>query len=105
MLPIPEDRHGNKSLDSQIELEVHNLYISDEISREASYKKQIIRALPSRNLVPLRFLQLTIGETYEQLKFKYPDTEISRSRFYSLRPTWVREQYHAILLCALSRKR
>ena len=64
MLSILEGRRGNKPLDSQIELAVHNFYISDEIS-ETSYKKQVIRVSPFRNPVPLRFLHLTIGETYE----------------------------------------
>ncbi|CAF4730374.1 unnamed protein product, partial [Rotaria magnacalcarata] len=37
----PEDRRGNKSLDEQIELALHNFYTSDEVSRETSYKKQV----------------------------------------------------------------
>ncbi|CAF2408126.1 unnamed protein product [Rotaria sp. Silwood2] len=73
----PEDQRRNKALDSQIQLVVHNFYISDEISREKSCKKQVIHPLPSKNLVPLHFLHLTIGETFEQFKLKYPNIEIS----------------------------
>ena len=88
----PEDRRGNKPLDSQIELAVYNFYTSDEISRETSYKKQVIHPPPLRTPIPLRFLHLTIGETYEQFKMKYPNIELSRSKFFSLRPKWLRER-------------
>ncbi|CAF4708967.1 unnamed protein product [Rotaria sp. Silwood2] len=86
------DRRGNKPLDNQIELAVYNFYTSDEVSRETSYKKQVIHPPPFRTPVPLRFLHLTIGETFEQFKMKYPNMEISRSKLFSLRPTWVRER-------------
>jgi hypothetical protein len=48
VLSHPADRRGNKPLDSQIELTVFNLYTSDEISRETSYKKEVIHSPPSR---------------------------------------------------------
>jgi hypothetical protein len=96
----PEDRRGNKPLDNEIELAVYNFYTSDEISRETSYKKQVIHPPPSRTPVPLRFLHLTIGETYEQFKIKYTHMEICRSKFFSLRPAWVRERTpHESCLC------
>ncbi|CAF4737276.1 unnamed protein product, partial [Rotaria socialis] len=96
----PEDRRGNKSLDEQIELTVHNFYTSDEVSRETSYKKQVIHPPPSRKPVPLRFLHSNIGETYQQFKSKYINIEISRSKFSSLRPVWVRDQIgHESCMC------
>ncbi|CAF1527835.1 unnamed protein product [Rotaria sp. Silwood1] len=96
----PEDRRGNKSLVGQIELAVHNFYTSDEVSRETSYKKQVIHPPPSRKPVPLRFLHSNIGETFQQFKLKYPNMEISRSKFFSLRPVWVREQTtHESCMC------
>ncbi|CAF3895827.1 unnamed protein product, partial [Rotaria sp. Silwood1] len=96
----PEDRRGNKSLVEQIELAVHNFYTSDEVSRETSYKKQVIHPPPSRKPVPLRFLHSNIGETFQQFKLKYPNMEISRSKFFSLRPVWVREQTtHESCMC------
>ena len=88
----PENRRGNKPLDSQIELAVYNFYTSDEISTETSYKKQVIHPPPLRTPIHLRFLHLTIGETYEQFKVKYPNIELSLSKFFSLRPKWVRER-------------
>ena len=100
ILSYPEDRRGNKPLDNQIELLVQKFYTSDEISRETSYKKQVIRPPPSRNPIALRFLHLTIGETFEQFKLKYPDIEISPSKFFSLRPAWVREKTpHETCVC------
>ncbi|CAF4717062.1 unnamed protein product, partial [Rotaria sp. Silwood2] len=96
----PEDRRGNKSLDGQIELAVHNFYTSDEVSRKTSYKKQFIHPPPSRKPVPLRFLHSNIGETFQQFKLKYSNMEISRSKFFSLRPVWVREQTtHESCMC------
>ena len=95
-----EDQRGNKPLDSQTEMAVLNFYTSDEISRETSYKKQVIRPPPSRVPVPLRFLHMTIGEAFEQFKLKHPNMKISRSKFFSLRPSWVREQTaHECCLC------
>lgn len=96
----PEDRRGNKPLDNQTELAIYNFYTCDEISRETSYKKQVIHPPPHRNPVPLRFLHLTIGETFEQFKMKYPNMEIGRSKFFSLRPAWVRERTpHESCMC------
>jgi hypothetical protein len=94
------DHRGNKSLDSETELMVYNFYTSDDNSRETSYKKQVIHALQSRDPIPLRFLHLTIGETFERFKLIYPDANISRSKFFSLRPIWVKEKTpHESCLC------
>ncbi|CAF4282216.1 unnamed protein product [Rotaria sp. Silwood2] len=72
----PEDRRGNKPLDNQIELAVYNFYTCDEISCETSYKQQVIHPPPFRTPIPLRFLHLTIGKTFEQFTMKYPNMEI-----------------------------
>jgi hypothetical protein len=99
-LSYPEDRRGNKPLDNQIELVVHSFYTCDEISRQTSCKKQVIHPPPFKIPTPLRFLHLTIGETFEQFKIKYPNMEIRRSKFFSLRPTWVRERTpHESCMC------
>jgi len=34
---------------------------------------------------------MSIGETYELFKTRYPNVKIGRSKFYALRPSWVRE--------------
>ncbi|CAF1537532.1 unnamed protein product, partial [Rotaria sordida] len=87
-----EDQRGNKPLDNEVQLMVHNFYTSDEVSRETSCKKQVIHPQPSRDPIPLRFLHLTIGETLEQFKTMYPTIKIGRSKFFALRPVWVRER-------------
>ncbi|CAF1473693.1 unnamed protein product, partial [Rotaria sordida] len=83
-----EDQRGNKPLDNEVQLMVHNFYTSDEVSRETSCKKQVIHPQPSRDPIPLRFLHLTIGETLEQFKTMYPTIKIGRSKFFALRPVW-----------------
>ncbi|CAF3970315.1 unnamed protein product [Rotaria sordida] len=95
-----EDQRGNKPLDNEVQLMVHNFYTSDEVSRETSCKKQVIHPQPSRDPIPLRFLHLTIGETLEQFKTMYPTIKIGRSKFFALRPVWVRERTpHENCLC------
>lgn len=100
VLSMPDDHRGNKPIDSQIEIAVHHFYVSDEVSRETPYKKQVVHVSPARDPVPLRFLHLSIGETYAQFKSKYPHIEINRSKFYALRPSWVRQQtFHETCMC------
>ncbi|CAF4328765.1 unnamed protein product [Rotaria sp. Silwood2] len=80
----PEDRRGNKPLDNQIELAVYNFYTCDEISCETSYKQQVIHPPPFRTPIPLRFLHLTIGKTFEQFTMKYPNMEIDKYNIHNL---------------------
>lgn len=94
------DHRGNKSLDSETELMIYNFYTSDDNSRETSYKKQVIHVSQSRDPIPLRFLYLTIGETFQKFKLTFPDVNISRSKFFGLRPMWVKEKTpHESCLC------
>ncbi|CAF1540342.1 unnamed protein product [Adineta ricciae] len=100
ILSRAEDQRGNRPLDNQTKLAVHNYYNSDEVSRETSYKKQVIHPPPSRVPIPLRFLHLTIGETFQKFKIQYPDVPIKKSKFYELRPAWVKERTpHDSCLC------
>lgn len=100
ILSYPEDRRGNKPLDNETEKVVLDFYISDEISRETSSKKEVIHPPPNRTPTPLRFLHMTVAETFEHFKTKYPDVEIARSKFFSLRPIWVKERTpHETCLC------
>lgn len=100
VLSCVEDGRGNKPLDDPTETLIKNFYTSDEVSRETSNKKQVIHPPPSRDPVPLRFLHLTIGETFEKFKNMYPNTIVGRSKFYSLRPSWVKEKTpHESCLC------
>ena len=74
--------------------------MDDGISRETSCKKQAIHLPPSRDPIPLRYLLLTTGETFEQFEIKYPTIKISRSKFFTLESSWVRERTpHENCLC------
>jgi hypothetical protein len=100
MFSSATDNRGNKALGDEIEQLVQNFYISDDNSRETSNKKEIIYLRPSKTPIPLRFLHLTIGETYEKFKQKHTDIKIGRSKFCALRPDWVREKStHENCLC------
>lgn len=97
---IRPDGRGNKRLDNRVEQSVLDFYVSDEVSRETSHKKQVIRPSPNRAPIALRFLHLTIEETFAQFKMNHPDIQIGRSKFFSLRPSWVREKVpHEHCLC------
>lgn len=100
ILSLPTDRRGNNPLEEQVAMLVQEFYVDDEISIETSYKKQVVHPSPSRNPVPLRFLHLTIRETYERFKSKYPTVDIKRTKFFELRPPWVKEKTpHESCLC------
>ncbi len=100
MFSSATDNRGNKALDDEIEQLVQNFYICDDNSRETSNKKEVIYLGPSKTPMPLRFLHLTIGETYEKFKQKHTDIKIGRSKFCALRPIWVREKStHENCLC------
>ena len=63
-------------------------------------KREIVYLRPSKTPMPLRFLHLAIGETYEKFKQKHTDVKIGRSKFCALRPDWVREKStHENCLC------
>lgn len=95
-----EDRRGNKPLDDQTVAMIQQFYTSDDVSRETSNKKQVVRPPPSRDPVALRFLHLTVGETFEKFKTLHPDIKIGRSKFFSLKPSWVRDRTpHKNCLC------
>ena len=100
MFSNTEDNRGNKALGDDIEQLVQNFYISDDNSRQTSNKKETVYVCPSKTPIPLRFLHLTIGETYEKFKQKHADIKIGRTKFCALRPNWVREKAtHENCLC------
>jgi hypothetical protein len=94
------DHRGNKPLDDTIEQLVHNFYINDENSRETSNKKEVMYLRPSKTPMPLRFLHLTITETYQKFKQTHRDIKVGRSKFCALKPAWVRaKSTHENCLC------
>ena len=94
------DHRGNKALSDTTEQLVQNCYTNDDNSRETSNKKEIMYLRPSRTPIPLRFLHLTISETYQKFKQKYTHIKIGRSKFCALKPAWVRaKSTHENCLC------
>ena len=94
------DHRGHKALYDTIEQLVQNFYTSDDNSRETSNKKEIMYLPPSKTPMPLRFLHLTISETYQKFQQQYSHIKIGRSKFCALRPAWVRaKSTHENCLC------
>lgn len=95
----PVDERGNKALDPAVSQLVVEFYLDDEISRQSSYTKDA-RKLTKDIVVVIRYLTMSVGETFKLFQSKYPNLSIARSKFYSLRPTWVREDCpHEVCMC------
>jgi hypothetical protein len=95
----PLDGRGNKPLDPKIAEIIQDFYLDDGISRQSSNAKDT-RISKELGAVVIRYMVLSIGETFELFKTKHPNLKISRSKFYSLRPSWVREDCpHQVCMC------
>jgi hypothetical protein len=95
----PLDGRGNKPFNRQIADIIQNFYLDDEISRQSSNTKDT-RKSKEFGAVVIRYMAMSIGETFELFKIKYPHLKVSRSKFYSLRPKWVREDCpHQVCMC------
>ena len=98
-LSKPVDSRGNRPLDSAVAQVVQDFYLDDEISRQSSYTKDV-RTPKNRGTVVIRYMTMSIGETFELFKDRYPDLKVGRSKFHSLRPSWVREDCpHEVCMC------
>jgi hypothetical protein len=88
VLAYPEYQSGNKPLpDSTIKL-VTEFYSQDGISRASSRKKDVIHI--NKQPIPVRFLEMTGREAYQQFINENPNIDISRSSFYALKPREVK---------------
>lgn len=95
----PVDRRGNKQCDPNVAQIIQDYYLDDEISRQSSNTKDT-RKPKGAGTVVIRYMTMSIGETFELFKTKYPNIKVSRSKFYSLHPTWVREDSpHEVCMC------
>ncbi|CAF3605644.1 unnamed protein product [Rotaria socialis] len=93
------DGRGNKLFDFKTAKFIQEFYLDDEISRQSSYTKDT-RKPKSIGTVVIRYMTMSIGETYELFKSRYPNLKVSRSKFHSLRPSWVREDTpHQVCMC------
>lgn len=95
----PVDGRGKKTLDSTTAEVVQDFYLDDEISRQSANTKDS-RKSKTLGTVVIRYMTMSIGEAYELFKSKYPHWKIGRSKFYELRPQWVREDApHQVCMC------
>lgn len=72
---------------------IESFYSRDDISRQAPGKQDVKSVKNShtgkRELIQKRHMVLTIGEAYQEFNKCYPDTEVGKPKFYSLRPPYV----------------
>lgn len=95
----PVDNRDNKSFDSNVAQIIQDFYVDDEISRQSSNTKDT-RTPKDIGAVVIRYMTMSIGETFELFKSRYTDIKVSRSKFYGLRPSWVREDcLHEVCMC------
>lgn len=83
-------KSGPRKMDQESINKVTDFYNNDEISRQAPGKRDVKSvkdpATGKRSLVQLRHMVMDIGEAYEEFKKSNPDQNISKSKFYNLRP-------------------
>lgn len=96
------DSRGNPPLDNQIAQSIVQFYQDNGISRQSANKKDIVHI--KKQPVPLRFMCMTVGEAYalfvSSLEASNPDTTVSATTFYSLRPRWVKiKTPHDVCVC------
>ncbi|CAF4975031.1 unnamed protein product [Rotaria sp. Silwood1] len=89
-LSKPVDGRGRKPFDSKVAELIQDFYLDDEISRQSSYSKDT-RISKELGTVVIRYMTMSIGEAFQLFKIKYPDVKVSRSKFHTLRPKWVRQ--------------
>ncbi|CAF4999376.1 unnamed protein product [Rotaria sp. Silwood1] len=87
-LAFPEYSNGNKALpDSTIKL-VTEFYSQDGISRASPRKKDIIHI--NKAPIPVRFMEITGREAFQQFIIDNPSIVIGKSSFYALKPRQVK---------------
>ena len=96
------DSRGNIPLDNQIAQAIVQFYQDNGISRQSANKKDIVHV--KKQPVPLRFMCMTVGEAYAlfmiSLEASNPNSTVSATTFYSLRPRWVKiKTPHDVCVC------
>ena len=79
---------GNKEIGQPIIEKVLKFYENDDISRQSSNKKDSIHIHGEEKI--FRFMEMSIAEAYQLFKENHPGILIGHSKFYSLRPKWVK---------------
>ncbi|CAF4403927.1 unnamed protein product, partial [Didymodactylos carnosus] len=98
ILAMPDCYRGNEPLQQTVIDKVIEFYLDDNISRQSPNKKDVIRV--NKKPVALKFLQMSISEAFEKFKNDFSEYKIGHSKFYELRPKWVKKTYpHDICMC------
>ena len=88
LLARPIFFNGNQPI-KQVDIDhAIEYYQDDRISRQSSNKKDRIKVNGEEKF--FRFMEISVGEAFQMFKQEYPNSEIGRSKFYSLRPKWVK---------------
>lgn len=87
-LAFPEYSNGNKPLSNITINAVTEFYLQDGISRASPRKKDVIYI--NKEPTPIRYLEITGREAFEQFIYQHPHISIGRSSFYALRPRQIK---------------
>jgi hypothetical protein len=79
---------GNKPIAKTTIDKVIEFYEDDKISLQSSNKKDRIKVNDEEKI--FRFMEMSVGEAYTLFKDEYPSIKISHSKFYDLRPKWIK---------------
>jgi hypothetical protein len=92
VLAMPTNFSGNPHMNPLLLDEIKAFYQDDIISRQTSNKKEVIHV--KKQPVPIRFMNMTVGQAYSLFLKKLTDANssesVSKTVFYSLRPKWVK---------------
>ncbi|CAF3815158.1 unnamed protein product [Rotaria sp. Silwood1] len=88
VLARPTYFSGNKPLSKNIIDQVLNFYEDGRISRQSSNKKDKIKVNGEDKI--FRFMDMCVGDAYLIFKNEFPTISISHSKFFALRPKWVK---------------
>ena len=75
------DGRSNKPFGSGLAQTIQEFYLNEEISRQSSNTKDT-RTPKDMGTVVIRYMTMSIGETFELFKTRYPDIKVGRSKFY-----------------------
>ena len=94
----PEDLHGNKPLDTAVVVAVIKIHEENLISRVPTNKSDVL--LIKKQPIAKRFKLLTLGEASEELRIKFPQYIIGKSKFFDFRLRYVQpRRFHDTCCC------
>ena len=101
-LAVPVDWRGNNPLDPLLVQEIIDFYSDDAISRQSPNKRDVIHI--QKNPIAIRHMSMTVRQAYQlfvqQLQARQSSNSVQKSRFYALRPKWVKvKKPHDVCTC------